>query len=194
MKIPKLFFIFVFTFFPLLFLCAIIESTGAACADYRCFAVDEEENIYIGQEHAIVVLDKQGSEISRFAPPTNRGYSFTYIEPHGLVICTSYNYYIADEAGDISLKIPVTDDNRHLAYGISSRKFVSVNGTRYIMSDRFLRTCVFRVDGDERTEIFRMPLNDYIIRLLIALNCVYAAVAIPVIVFQWAKGGKRGQI
>ena len=191
MKIPKLFFIFVFTFFPLFYLCAITEYTGAACPEYKCFAVDGEENIYLGQNHAIVVFDAQGSEITRFDPPTNRGYKFTYLEPYGLVISTSYNYSVVDKTGNTSLKIPVTDDNRDLAYGISSRKFISADGRKYIMRDRFLRPCVFRVDGGEQTEIYRMPLNDYIIRLLKAFNLVYAAVSIPVIIFQWQKAEKE---
>ncbi len=191
MNPPKLFYIFICTFFPLFFLCAITEAVGGACPEYRYFAVDAEENVYIGQKHEIVVYNTQSGQSNRFDAPTNRGYKFTYIDPYGLVICTSYNYYVVDISGNITLKLPVTDDNRSLSYGIPSRSFVSADGTRYIMKDRFLRTSIFRLDGSEKTELFRMPLNDYVIRLLKALNCANAAVSVPVIAYLWIKSKKE---
>ena len=191
MKVPKILIIYLAIFFPIIILVLFTTSTGKACVSFRGFAVDREENLYLGKAAEIDVLNSQGKFIKNIRVPTSRGYEFTITHENEILISTSDYLYYMDLNGNLIEKTrindcaddPIVNKNRH--------HFKLDDNTEYIMKNEFLRTKIYRLEyGTEEQNIrliYQMPMFDYIIRLLLVLFVIGSFIIIPICVLQWRK-------
>lgn len=161
----------------------MIRDSGKVHIRYNGFAVDSEENLYIGmREHSahnnrIYVFDFSGRLLRSFPAVTNRGYSFTIVDGDKIIYSDSHVLYTADLSGKILEKeeIPTGEDIWY-----SETEFVDVNGNRYEMKNRFFRPSIYQVNRKNGAEtcIYQMPMLDSIVLLgekLVGLSLILFA-------------------
>ena len=121
------------------------------------FAVDSEENLYIGTINRIDVY-QDGVLLRRISPPTSRSYRFTIENDQLIIGCAS------DQKGDV-----FDLEGNALFYGAltyneveskANRRSVAVNGHEYRFSGNWgLTPYVITRDG---AEVYRMSTPDYV--------------------------------
>ena len=144
--------------------------TGKACAFYQGFAVDGDGNLYIGKTQVIEVLKPNGDVLRRIDPCTSRGYRFTMDADQTLWI---------DTGGTDRFGARIESREIH-GDGLSVSvlyEYVSADGTAYRMKNRFLRPCIVRMEEPEDVAIYKMPVFDSAVRLLLIFGvpCFLAA-------------------
>lgn len=154
----------------LFLLFTMIRDSGKVHIRYDGFAVDAEENLYIGMwdepahDNRIYVFDFSGKLLRSFPAVTNRGYSFTIVDGDKIMYSASQVLYTADLSGNILEKeeIPLAEDIRY-----SETEFVDVNGNRYEMKNRFFRPSIYQVSRKSGAEtcIYQMPMLDTMVLL-----------------------------
>lgn len=149
---------------PVLFLCLFLIYTNQAVIYYHGFAVDAEQNIYIGQDREIAVYSDSGQYLRSFSSMTSRDYSFYITDENIIVVLTGENCYQMDTSGQILSEQPVQTESKS-----THRTVQSPDGTEYIMKSPLLRTEIYRKDGAELVSVYRMPLPDYAVKLFICL-------------------------
>lgn len=167
----------------LFLLFTMIRDSGKVHIRYNGFAVDSEENLYIGMrdepayDNRIYVFDFSGTLLRSFPAVTNRGYSFTIVDGDKIMYSASQVLYTADLSGNILEKeeIPLAEDIRY-----SETEFVDVNGNRYEMKNRFFRPSIYQVNRKNGAEtcIYQMPMLDSIVLLgekLVGLSLILFA-------------------
>lgn len=157
----------------------VLEISGNVCTSYRGFAVDNEENIYIGKKN-IEVYSLQGEFLRSINPQTTRGYSFTIASNDNILISTGDYLYTIDLFGNVINKKSIDDYADDPLSGISTKKYISANGKKYIIKNRLFRTGVYRLNGKQEIKIYEMPLFDYIIKLLSYITYLSMITVIPV--------------
>lgn len=161
----------------------MIRDSGKVHIRYNGFAVDAEENLYIGMreysadDNRIYVFDFSGKLLRSFPAVTNRGYSFTIVDGDKIMYSASQVLYTADLSGNILEKeeIPIGENIRY-----SETEFVDVNGNRYEMKNRFFRPSIYQVNrkSGAKTCIYQMPMLDSIVLLgekLVGLSLILFA-------------------
>lgn len=191
MKVPKILIIYLVIFFPIIILVLFTTSTGKACVSFRGFAVDREENLYLGNAAEIDVLNSQGKFIKNICVPTSRGYEFTITHENEILISTSDYLYYMDLNGNLIKKTRINDYADDPLVNKNRHHFKLDDNTEYIMKNEFLRTKIYRLEyGTEERNIrliYQMPMFDYIIRLLLVLFVIGSFIIIPICVLQWRK-------
>ena len=138
--------------------------TGKACAFYQGFAVDGDGNLYIGKTQVIEVLKPNGDVLRRIDPCTSRGYRFTMDADQTLWIDTGGYLYRADRFGARIESREIHGDGLSVSV---LYEYVSADGTAYRMKNRFLRPCIVRMEEPEDVAIYKMPVFDSAVRLLL---------------------------
>lgn len=137
---------------------------------YEGFAVDREENIYIGRYTHIYVISPEGEVLRMIDARTNRGYKFT-IKKNTIFILASTSLYKLDLFGE-ELEEPV--DYYSLETGqkpsFSYRRFISDDGTKYIMRSPLFRTTIYRLSDSGAEPVFQMPPVEYAARLILIIS------------------------
>lgn len=128
--------------------------TGKACAFYQGFAVDGDGNLYIGKTQVIEVLKPNGDVLRR-------------IDPGGYL-------YRTDRFGARIESREIHGDGLSVSV---LYEYVSADGTAYRMKNRFLRPCIVRMEEPEDVAIYKMPVFDSAVRLLLIFGvpCFLAA-------------------
>ncbi|MCH5353311.1 MAG: hypothetical protein J1E06_07590 [Acutalibacter sp.] len=153
-------------FFPLVLFAGCVNLSGLATLSYNGFAYDKEGNLYLGKSRRVEVIDTEGNVIRTFNAEGTISYNFT-ISNDEIIMVAGTTLYWMDLSGNI-LETEVHSERwqEFLPRG-SENSFVDEDGTTYTMEySGFLRTSIFRWDGGKKTEVFKMPLFDYISRLL----------------------------
>lgn len=138
--------------------------TGKACAFYQGFAVDGDGNLYIGKTQVIEVLKPNGDVLRRIDPCTSRGYRFTMDADQTLWIDTGGYLYRTDRFGARIESREIHGDGLSVSV---LYEYVSADGTAYRMKNRFLRPCIVRMGEPEDVVIYKMPVFDSTVRLLL---------------------------
>lgn len=138
--------------------------TGKACAFYQGFAVDGDGNLYIGKTQVIEVLKPNGDVLRRIDPCTSRGYRFTMDADQTLWIDTGGYLYRTDRFGARIESREIHGDGLSVSV---LYEYVSADGTAYRMKNRFLRPCIVRMEEPEDVAIYKMPVFDSAVRLLL---------------------------
>ena len=148
--------------------------TGKACAFYQGFAVDGDGNLYIGKTQVIEVLKPNGDVLRRIDPCTSRGYRFTMDADQMLCIDTGGYLYRTDRFGARIESREIHGDGLSVSV---LYEYVSADGTAYRMKNRFLRPCIVRMEEPEDVVIYKMPVFDSAVRLLLIFGvpCFLAA-------------------
>ena len=165
----------------------IIVFSGYVCVDYNGFAVDKEDNLYVGIPSLIKVYSPNGYALRSFSPKTSRGYNFTIKDGEVVLIDQGDKQYALDLYGNF-LK-DVTNDDLRIGY---SSEFISESGNEYKVRNRLFRTSVWVVDGDFERLVFKMPVRDYIVKLLDIISDVVLSISICVLVFKARRRKNTG--
>ena len=144
--------------------CFVSAVTGKACLFYNGFAVDSDGNMYIGKDHVIEVLKPDGDVLRRIDPCTSRGYRFTMDADQTLWIDTGGYLYRTDRFGARIESREIHGDGLSVSV---LYEYVSADGTAYRMKNRFLRPCIVRTEEPEDVAIYKMPVFDCTVRLLL---------------------------
>ena len=166
---PRFSLIYLFLIWPFLLCSIIMEMTGVVCTSYQGFAVDNNHNIYLGKNRDIEVLNDQGIYINKIHPMTSRGYRFTLVDDSEIWISTGDHFYKKDLSDHMIEEKPIslhTDDPLIGINFFTSRKFTASNGTEYRMKLHFLRTHIYRYDGEKQISVYTMPVLDFIVRMI----------------------------
>lgn len=157
--------------------CSVSAVTGKACLFYNGFAVDGDGNLYIGKTQVIEVLKPNGDVLRRIDPCTSRGYRFTMDADQTLWIDTGGYLYRTDRFGTRIESREIHGDGLSVSV---LYEYVSADGTAYRMKNRFLRPCIVRMEEQEDVVIYKMPVFDSAVRLLLIFGvpCFLAAVGL----------------
>ena len=157
--------------------CSVSAVTGKACLFYNGFAVDGDGNLHIGKTQVIEVLKPNGDVLRRIDPCTSRGYRFTMDADQTLWIDTGGYLYRTDRFGTRIESREIHGDGLSVSV---LYEYVSADGTAYRMKNRFLRPCIVRMEEQEDVVIYKMPVFDSAVRLLLIFGvpCFLAAVGL----------------
>ena len=77
MKVSKLLVVYLLIVWPIIVLFLLAKITGKINISYEGFAIDHNNDIYLGKDSTIEVLDYDGKVLRSISPYTSRGYKFT---------------------------------------------------------------------------------------------------------------------
>ena len=161
--------------------CLVLTNTGRVSITYSGFGVDSSGVLYVGKEG---VIEKYNSDkmVGTISPQTSRGYAFTVREDDTILLSTADMVYKLDLSGKVLDKwedegTSTFNDLQHI------RKFTAKNGQKYVMKLHFGRTVI--CSGED--VIYKMPMLDYIVRIL-WWSCFVGGFALGITIFiQWLK-------
>lgn len=194
MKMPKFLIIYILVVWPIIAFALLSIITGKACISYEGFAIDRDSNLYLGKDYVIEVLDSDGNFLRNINPYTGRGYSFTVTKDNTLKISTGEYLYETDLYGNLINKKKIKDYKDDELLRVSKYKYECSNGTVYIRKNHFLRTYIYRLNGTEKEVFYKMPVFDYIIRILSVLYCISMAIVVPIAVYKTRKQKKQQEM
>lgn len=139
----------------------VMVFSGQVCTEYKGFSVDKEENLYIGMPSVVKVYSAEGEYLRSFSPKTSRGYNFTIKDGDTVFIDTGDKLYTLDLYGNV-LDVYEGDYSK-IKY---ANKFTSESGNEYVARNNLLRTTVVSLSDGYETEVFKMPVLDYTVKLL----------------------------
>lgn len=158
----------------------ILISSGNVCIDYDGFAVDKDENLYVGMTSLIRVYSPEGDILRSFSPKTSRGYSFTIEDGETVFVDSGDKQYILDLYGNLLSTVM-----GNYSKAINSDRFISKSGNEYVVHNRMLRTSISIVDDGCESVVFKMPIKDYIVKLLDTISDFVLFISIVVLVFKF---------
>ena len=159
MKVSKLLVVYLLIVWPIIVLFLLAKITGKINISYEGFAIDHNNDIYLGKDSTIEVLDQ-------------------------IKISTGDYLYLTDLSGNLISKKDIssyTDDDllRENRY-----EFIASDGVHYIMKNHFLRPCIYRIDETQKTIIYKMPIFDYIVKLIMIACFLSFIIIIPIVILK----------
>lgn len=192
MKMPRFLRNFILIVWPFVMFILIIQASGKVCISYKGFAIDDDRNIYVGKSN-IEVLNSEGKVIKKIDPMTSRGYKFTIDRNNEILISTGDYLYRKDLFGQLIEKKAISNITDDLLSGLSRYKYTANDGTKYVMKMHFFRTNIYRIEGQEKVSVYKMPLIDYFVRLLSYIVYGSIAIIVPIGITIWRRSQKHYQ-
>lgn len=138
---------------------------------YQGFAVDNEENFYLGFYSGEIKKINDGKILKTISAQTNRGYDFTITEKNTLYITCGDVAYFLDLDGNVLEKI--TDDIQFFhKYRYDKSVFVANDGTRYEKKFNFGKTKFIKYENQQEITVYEMPTEDYLAKLILIVGSV----------------------
>ena len=138
--------------------------TNAVAIDYIGFAVDGSEFLYVGGGHQIRVYD--GNKLTKtITNGTERGFAFTIQNGNTIILSNASIVYEMDLDGNIKNEYP-DPKNQVFSKLQRNKTFTAINGKTYQYRCSWGRTQIY-CDGQL---IYKMPLYDYCIKLLLCIS------------------------
>lgn len=167
-------------FFVMLISISLIGS-GTAVTSYEGFALDSNENLYLG-EYGKINVYKESYLLYSVDAHTSRAYAFT-IQNDEILISTAETVYITDLSGNVINSYKDTDTSLFNELKRNKDSF-SLNGSTYKMQKNFGRSRIVKDDGKV---IYQMPLLDYIVKIGILISMLWLAVLAIYLVISFRK-------
>ena len=149
---------------------AVYISNQDISVHYWDFSADDAGNIYLGKLKGIEVISPEGEHLRSIDTHTNRRYYFVISDQNTIYLNAMGQVMILDLEGNL-LSDPVSynelDDSQKIEY--NPRRCVTSDGTVYVLRSPLCRPTVYRLDGVWKTPIYKMPMPDYIVRVLLIL-------------------------
>ncbi|MBQ3548111.1 MAG: hypothetical protein IJA44_06535 [Clostridia bacterium] len=161
--------------------CLVLMNVGNVSITYSGFGVDSAGVLYVGKEGVIEKYDGD-KMVGTISPQTSRGYAFTVKEDDTILLSTADMVYTLDLSGKVLDKWE--DEGTSTFNDLQFiRKFIAKDGCQYTMKLHFGRTII--CSGED--VIYKMPMLDYIVRILLCL-CFIGAFVFAIALFkQWLK-------
>lgn len=173
-------------FFVMLISISLIGS-GTVVTSYEGFALDSNENLYLG-EYGKINVYKEGSLLYSVDAHTSRAYAFT-IQNDEILISTAETVYITDLSGNVINSYKDTDTSLFNELKSNKDSF-SLNGSTYKMQKNFGRRRIVKDDGKV---IYQMPLLDYIVKIGILISMLWLAVLAIYLVISFRKKAEHNK-
>jgi len=186
-KVPRLLIVYLLITWPIMLAFMIATISGTVCISYHGFAIDDDKNLYLGKDSVIQVIGHNGEIVREINPNTSRGYHFTIVEDNTLKISTGDYLYTTDLSGKVDSKKEIFDYKDDAFIRESKHRFVASDGTEYVMKNHLFRTMIYRLDGNQNTVIYKMPVLDYIAKLSFYAMIISGFIVIPIIIIKWRK-------
>lgn len=167
-------------FFVMLISISLIGS-GTAVTSYEGFALDSNENLYLG-EYGKINVYKESYLLYSVDAHTSRAYAFT-IQNDEILISTAETVYITDLSGNVINSYKDTDTSLFNELKRNKDSF-SLNGSTYKMQKNF---GISRIVKDDGKVIYQMPLLDYIVKIGILISMLWLAVLAIYLVISFRK-------
>ena len=161
--------------------CLVLMNTGRVSITYSGFGVDSAGVLYVGKEGVIEKYDGN-KMIGEISPQTSRGYAFTVKEDDTILLSTADMVYKLDLSGKV---LDEWEDEGTSTFNDLQfiRKFIAKDGRQYAMKLHFGRTIIC----SGKDVIYKMPMLDYIVRIL-WYSCFVGAFVLAIALFiQWLK-------
>lgn len=156
-------------FFVMLISISLIGS-GTVVTSYEGFALDSNENLYLGVYGKINVY-KDGSLLYSVDAHTLRAYAFT-IQNDKILISDAETVYIMDLNGNVISSYEDADTSLFNKLKKDKNSF-SLNGNTYKIQKNFGRSRIVKDDGKV---IYQMPILDYIVKIGFLISMVWLVV------------------
>ncbi len=184
MKFPKFFAIYLSFLLVVAYAFAIVGLlSNKYNISYQGFAVDSEENIYIGFYSGQIKKFNDGKLVETISAQTNRGYDFTITENNTLYITCGNIAYFTDLDGNVLEKI--TDSIQPFyKYRYDKSVFVTNDGTKYEKKFNFGKTKFIKYQDQQEITMYEMPLKDYLIKLILIVGSVVIYGTIIVLIIK----------
>lgn len=154
--------IFLCVVFPIVAFCFFMIISGQATVTIKGFAVDPDNNLYIGKEHNIDVY--KNKQIIKSIPIKYSNYAFT-IDDGSEIMLSANNYtYHLDLQGNELIKEKDTQTYSKLC---RINNYVADNGDTYRKSNLFGYTRIIRNNYET---VYSTPIFDYVILLILVLT------------------------
>ena len=183
MKGPKLLITYLAIAVPVMAVCIFLIISGTVSLFLNGYGIDSSGNVYLGKDTKIEKY-YNGAYVGTINPRTSRGYAFTVQSDDTLLLSTASTVYIMDLDGNI---LSQTDDVGTKIYNklqSEKKEFFASDGSRYIQYSSFGRTIIAHEEGDI---VYKMPLLDYVVKLLFCGEFIFAIILIPIIIYGWRK-------
>ena len=118
--------------------------SGTVVTSYEGFALDSNENLYLG-EYGKINVYKEGSLLYSVDAHTSRAYAFT-IQNDEILISTAETVYITDLSGNVINSYKDTDTSLFNELKSNKDSF-SLNGSTYKMQKNFGRSRIVDAKG-----------------------------------------------
>ena len=187
MKIPKILIAYIITVWPIIMIFLFTIVTGKICVSYHGFALDDNANIYLGKGSNIEVLNHKGEVLRNISSYTSRGYKFTIAADNTIRISTGDYLYKTDLLGNLINKKVISDYTEDELVGINGHEFTTPDGTVYVMKNFILRTYIYRLEETKNIVIYKMPVFDYIIKLLAFICFISIIIVVPICIIKYRK-------
>lgn len=166
-KLSKIEIVAIVLAFPLFLFLVTTLLSGIGTVTYNGFAFDREGNLYLGRKYRIDVLNIDGEVINSINARATMRYDFT-ISDETIIVCAGTSLFWMDLQGTPLKEELQSRRWKQIIPPGEENIFVDDNGTKYTMGySGFLRSTIYRWDGDQKTEVCKTPLIDYITRLVL---------------------------
>lgn len=169
--------------------------SGTVVTSYEGFALDSNENLYLG-EYSKINVYKEGSLLYSVDAHTSRAYAFTIqrayaftIQNDEILISTAETVYITDLSGNVINSYKDTDTSLFNELKSNKDSF-SLNGSTYKMQKNFGRSRIVKDDGKV---IYQMPILDYIVKIGILISMLWLVVLAIYLVISFRKKVKHNK-
>ncbi|MBO5065852.1 MAG: hypothetical protein J6D06_07045 [Clostridia bacterium] len=162
--------------------------TGKYTTSYDGFAVDKEENVYIGYPEGKIKVYKDKKYLKTIFSGTNRGVDFTIVDGDKIYVYIAPQGYFLDLNGK-RIEYQGGEFDSFYTYRPQKSEFVFDDGVIYKQKFNMGRTKIVKISADIIETVYQMPLEDYIVKIIIFLD--YILLVVVVIYLFYVKLVKR---
>ena len=186
MKAPKLLIEYLSIGVPIMLICIILLVSGNVSLSTYSFALDSAGKLYVGKESKLEVYSNETLIMTIF-PMTTKGYLFTIKNDDTILLSDASTVYIMDLTGTVLSQREDRFSETFSTLDNSKKTFVTKNGHNYQKRSIWGRDVIVHVFGNDEIVIYRMPLLDYIVKILFWLLLMSGFIIAPIILLQWKR-------
>ena len=156
--------------------------TGKYTISYNGFAVDKNENIYVGFTEGKIKVFKDNKYVKTVFSGTNRGYDFTIVDGDKIYVYIAPKGYFLDLDGK-RIECQEEFDSIYI-YRPKKSEFVFDDNIIYKQKFNMGRTKIIKISDDITETVYEMPLNDYIVKIIVFLNFTLLIFAVSYLCYK----------
>ena len=160
----------------------ILLFSGVAIPFVECFAVDDQDNIYISGYSKIYVYEGK-NRIRTLSAQTSSGYMFTIKEDNTILLSTASKVYSMDLYGNILSSNPDPSCDTYNQIQYRKNRFTTQIGDTYKIVSSLGWT---RIVKNGTTVVYRISSISFIIKIMLYISSC-ACVALPIIYIRKAR-------